>query len=385
MEKELNSIEDLFRQASENRVEIPSRSVLRRIRFRLWMDDFFSVHPKKFNIVYATLVVAGVSVLFLLNDRETGDLTYTHEEIIKEEIIEPVDPEPALELNDRPNQSDEPESKVFHAPVAEFEADAVEGCSPLKVHFTNKSKNAAEYHWDFGNGTTSGLAEPMVVYSNPGNYKVSLKIRNENGSEAIEYTRVVVKEKPKAALAIDIEASEIGKREIHFKNFSKQATNYVWDFGDHSSNSGKEIKHTYKKFGIYRVKLIAFAENGCSDTAELTNRFIEKNYELSFPLSFRPDPMHYSIEGYYESAGDEASVFYPRNLGARSYHLEILAPNGITVFSTDNIRQGWNGYIRGRIAPGGTYSYKSHGVYPNGKKFKFEGRVEVLTAEYYSD
>ncbi|MCS4305025.1 PKD domain-containing protein [Chryseobacterium sp. BIGb0232] len=42
------------------------------------------------------------------------------------------------------------------------------------VKFTNKSKNATTYLWDFGDGTTSTLENPEHTYSAQGNYNVQL-------------------------------------------------------------------------------------------------------------------------------------------------------------------------------------------------------------------
>lgn len=42
------------------------------------------------------------------------------------------------------------------------------------VKFTNKSKNATTYLWDFGDGTTSTLENPEHTYSTQGNYNVKL-------------------------------------------------------------------------------------------------------------------------------------------------------------------------------------------------------------------
>lgn len=44
----------------------------------------------------------------------------------------------------------------------------------LTVKFTNKSKNATTYLWDFGDGTTSTLENPEHTYSTQGNYNVQL-------------------------------------------------------------------------------------------------------------------------------------------------------------------------------------------------------------------
>ena len=56
--------------------------------------------------------------------------------------------------------------------------------------------------------------------------------------------------------------------------------------------------------------------------------------------------------------------------------------NGLKVFSTKNIKQGWNGYIGSRLAPSGTYSWTATGVYPNGKTFSLKGTVSVISQEF---
>ena len=40
------------------------------------------------------------------------------------------------------------------APIAQFTASSVNGCTPMTVVFTNTSENTSTYKWDFGNGQT---------------------------------------------------------------------------------------------------------------------------------------------------------------------------------------------------------------------------------------
>ncbi|MDD2984267.1 MAG: choice-of-anchor L domain-containing protein [Crocinitomicaceae bacterium] len=54
------------------------------------------------------------------------------------------------------------------APVAEFTASSVVGCSPMTVTFTNVSQNTNTYNWDFGNGqtlTTTDKTTHTVVFT----------------------------------------------------------------------------------------------------------------------------------------------------------------------------------------------------------------------------
>lgn len=52
----------------------------------------------------------------------------------------------------------------------------------LDYTFTNTSTNATSYLWDFGDGTTSTLQNPVHTYALEGNYTVTLTVNNSCGS-----------------------------------------------------------------------------------------------------------------------------------------------------------------------------------------------------------
>ncbi len=47
-----------------------------------------------------------------------------------------------------------------------FTHDALPGCAPLDVNFTNNSTGATNFQWDFGDGTTSTVNSPSHTYVN---------------------------------------------------------------------------------------------------------------------------------------------------------------------------------------------------------------------------
>jgi len=79
-------------------------------------------------------------------------------------------------------------------PVAGFEADVTEGCGTLTVNFTDLStNNPTTYVWNFGDGDTSGDAEPTHIYDAPGVYTVTLYVENADGDDnetMIDYIHV---------------------------------------------------------------------------------------------------------------------------------------------------------------------------------------------------
>ncbi len=73
---------------------------------------------------------------------------------------------------------------------AKFEASYT--CVGAAVAFDNQSEGAVSaYLWDFGQGGTSSLENPVFVYNTPGSYPVKLTISNSQGSSDFEQTVVI--------------------------------------------------------------------------------------------------------------------------------------------------------------------------------------------------
>ena len=79
-------------------------------------------------------------------------------------------------------------------PVANFSSNVTEGYAPLSVQFTDLSKNAAEWNWDFGDGATSTEQNPMHTYSTAGTYTVNLTVSNAKGTASKTTTITVLNE-----------------------------------------------------------------------------------------------------------------------------------------------------------------------------------------------
>ena len=83
------------------------------------------------------------------------------------------------------------------APVASFSASPLSGQAPLQVQFNDLStNNPTEWEWDFGDGQTSTLQNPMISYSAPGSYTVSLTVTNAGGVDSETKTAYIVVENP---------------------------------------------------------------------------------------------------------------------------------------------------------------------------------------------
>ena len=83
-----------------------------------------------------------------------------------------------------------------YLPTADFTFLPKEPKAGEEVSFADKSYdrdgNIVSWSWDFGDGSTSNEAEPVHVYSSPGNYTVTLTVRDDKGGEDVKRITMTV-------------------------------------------------------------------------------------------------------------------------------------------------------------------------------------------------
>lgn len=386
MSKEGYNIEDFFRKGFVDYSKAPDSDVLKKIKRKLFWEDYFSLRYYKFNVGYTSIIIAGLILLLSNNSNKDASINLTENNEVSENntVTHAKNTELTVREENTLSESIEPsDANISIAAVAGFSSSTKAGCAPLTIKFDNNSTNADTYFWNFGDGKSITTKNPEYTFENPGEYLVTLTAKNNLGS-SIQTSKIVVHNKPFANIDIDIEKSSLEDKTVAFINNSQHASKHKWSFGDGTEVISKNASHKYKKAGTYKVTVIAINDFGCSDTATLENKFISKEYLLSFPSTFRPNPINRDNNGYYTSAKNEQFVFYPNNNGAKEYSFEVFSSNGLQLFKTNDIKQGWNGYIKGRLAPAGEYIYRAKGIYPNGKAFNYSGTFSVI-ADNYND
>ncbi len=79
---------------------------------------------------------------------------------------------------------------LIDGPKAKFLTSKDTVCKNTPVHFTNISLGGSVYHWDFGDGTSSNLANPPDhSYALPGTYKVLLTAQDMGSGQVIPGTQ----------------------------------------------------------------------------------------------------------------------------------------------------------------------------------------------------
>ena len=151
------------------------------------------------------------------------------------------------------------------APVASFQL-AVSETNGLEVTFTNYSKDASSYAWDFGDNTgTSTEANPVYTYTTGGTYTVVLTVSNASGSSD-HSKEVTVVDTSLPVAGFSFTANPDNTLEVTFTNNSVNAASYSWNFGDDAGSSTEaNPTYTYAAGGTYSVVLTVTNANGATD------------------------------------------------------------------------------------------------------------------------
>jgi len=149
-------------------------------------------------------------------------------------------------------------------------------CSfPDTVSFQNKTKGATEYKWIFGDSTTSTDINPVHVYTDAGQYTVTLIAYNATGcQDSSVQTNLIQLGPPQIQNIENLPRMGCVPQTVTLNPVivSPEAiSSYIWDFGDGSTSTETMPTHTYTKAGVYSVSLIVVSSSGCSDTLNLPN------------------------------------------------------------------------------------------------------------------
>ena len=156
------------------------------------------------------------------------------------------------------------------APVVQFTADTTTSCTnTLQVQFTDQSTNAVSWVWDFGDGDTSHLQNPVHVYDTAGFYSVNLQVTNSIGCvRDTTYSNYIAVDPPRADFTAS-PSNACGPFSTTFQDLSYAPSNIVswdWDFGDGQNSTQQNPTHLYATTGVYVASLTIEDASGCTNT-----------------------------------------------------------------------------------------------------------------------
>jgi gliding motility-associated-like protein len=193
--------------------------------------------------------------------------------------------------------------QVYTLPVASF--TFADGCADAPVLFTNTSSGAANYVWDFGDGSTVTQQQPAAHSYTHGTYTVQLTAQTSSGCSDIEQQQVTVHPVPQAAFAVTQQCE--GTASVFTDNSTVpgvgQITAWDWDFGDGNVSTQPSPSHTYAADGSYSATLTVTTDNGCTDAVTLP--------VTVFPVPVSQFTMSAVCEGTASVFTDQSSVGQP--------------------------------------------------------------------------
>ncbi len=160
-------------------------------------------------------------------------------------------------------------------PTASFSSTDTISCrAPHTVSFTDASANAVSWNWNFGDGNTSTLQNPVHTYTALGNYTVRLVVTNNLGCTDT-LTRVNYIRLQRPVFNPIINPSE-GCRILNVQFLANTTAvdsiaSWFWDFGNGVTSTLRNPSATYDS-GTYSVKLRVVTVQGCVDSIVLNNR-----------------------------------------------------------------------------------------------------------------
>lgn len=153
-------------------------------------------------------------------------------------------------------------------PVAGFNFNNV--CQNTSAVFSDASTVSAgvinSWQWNFGNGQTSTLQNPVHNYSTEGTYTVTLTVSSGAGCNNQIQQDITIHPVPVAAFtnttACQNYATVFTDQSVVS---SGSITNWLWSFGNGNTSTQQNPSHTYATFGNYNTTLTVTTDNGCTN------------------------------------------------------------------------------------------------------------------------
>lgn len=168
---------------------------------------------------------------------------------------------------------------VFPNPVADFSIDSV--CQGVASSFQDLSEvnNANgdfvnQWAWDFGDGQSATVQNPVHTYSAESIYDVTLTVKTNNGcfDDITKVTEIYpnpVVEFSATDVCLNFTNEFTDESTVSNQHTSNQIVDWNWDFYDGISSSDQNPTHDYINDGTYFVNLTVTTNNNCTTSGTM--------------------------------------------------------------------------------------------------------------------
>ncbi len=157
--------------------------------------------------------------------------------------------------------------------VANFTSTQNAPCLPITVTYTNLSTTAVSWLWDFGDGTTSALENPVHTFFSDPTANVKLTITDITGCQATLSKPNISVFKINFVMSATTGCAPLN---VTFADSSANTNNWLWNFGDGSTSTLQNPTHLYLNNGNFPINLIAKTIDGCVDTMLFNSIIVNK-------------------------------------------------------------------------------------------------------------
>ena len=257
--------------------------------------------------------------------------------------------------------------RVFKSPKTNFDIPDSIQCLDVNIFkFYNKSDTnlkGTKLIWDFGDGYTSTITNPIHIYNTTGFFDVKLVVDAGTGCKDSIFKKVQIISKSISNFAFD---SNDCSGMVNFNNLSTDANKYKWDFGDGSSSTDTNPQHVFNSIGLYSIKLISSKNNGCYDTISKQVEIKSVENKMFIPNAFSPNSD--GLNDFFQVLGWDYKC--------DKYRLLIYSRWGQKIYDSDNYPNKepfWDGKFDNKYVPCDVYLYVILGT-----KISHSGSVTVL-------
>lgn len=230
--------------------------------------------------------------------------------------------------------------------IVSFNAQNV--CLGHLMYFSDNSSTPRStiqsYLWDFDDGNTSNVQNPVHRYYFPDTFNVRLQITSAYNCTYDTVKQVVVYPVPTAMFETVPDVGNIVNPNITITDLSSNADSIWYNLGDGSITTLKNLIKAYPDSGVYYIKQYATNKYGCIDsfTKKITIHYM---FVFNAPTAFTPN-------------GDgKNDVYAPGGIGIDAYSMFIFNRWGEMVYTTDQSIP-WDGTYMGEDVMEGVYAVR---------------------------
>lgn len=251
---------------------------------------------------------------------------------------------------------------IESVPTVAFSFDSA--CFGKLTHFENKTTNdfgaITKWSWDFGDGITSSVAEPLHTFHTYGRLDISLTATTKNGCTAQNSKNLMIE---KVVITAGNDTIAVSNEPIQLNASGGRSYQWIPSMGlnvDTIASPVAVLQHdqTYFIRGVTEAGCVGY------DTLKIA---IFSKAGIYVPTAFTPDN------------NGRNDLFGPAYVGiGKLYYFIVYNRWGQTLFSTTERSGKWDGTFLGRLQEAGVYVWIVKALDYQGKMVEKKGTVVLI-------